>query len=116
MNSIVNALRNHRQAVKRQQDHAASLVRTGDEDYENPFCIADIDSPCNCKDCKRYEAESMASALASYVPKKTGGQQVSDCCGAADRDTGDCDSSYADFGLCSQCKDHCEYVDEEEEV
>lgn len=38
---------------------------------------------------------------------------ISDCCGAAPRGNGDCDSS--DFRICSDCHDHCEYgVDCEE--
>ena len=31
----------------------------------------------------------------------------SDCCGAAPRSNGDCDTS--DFGICPDCYDHCEY-------
>ena len=31
----------------------------------------------------------------------------SDCCGAAPRGNGDCDT--ADFGICPDCHDHCEY-------
>lgn len=83
-------------------------------DFGKSDCTADEGVSCECPRCEKERAESMASALASYVPKQTSGQQVSDCCGAGDRDTGDNDSSYADFGLCPVCKDHCEYVDEEE--
>jgi len=38
---------------------------------------------------------------------------VSSCCGAEPRGNGDCDSS--DFGICPDCKDHCEYGAECEE-
>lgn len=111
--NLSDAVRQHRCNELHREQYLSSLVRdAADLEIEPPFCVADIDSPCGCKDCKKYEAESMASARASYVPK--GGQQVSDCCGASDRDTGDNDSSYADFGLCPVCKDHCTYVDEEE--
>lgn len=42
-------------------------------------------------------------------------EQVSDCCGAPDRPLPDWDSSYSDHGLCSECKDHCEYIDAEDD-
>lgn len=32
---------------------------------------------------------------------------VSECCGATPRSNGDCDTS--DFGICSECNDHCDY-------
>jgi hypothetical protein len=32
---------------------------------------------------------------------------VSECCGASPRSNGDCDTS--DYGLCSECNDHCAY-------
>ena len=32
---------------------------------------------------------------------------ISDCCGVPPMSNGDCDTS--DFGICSACKDHCEY-------
>lgn len=35
--------------------------------------------------------------------------KLSDCCGAAPRGNGDCDTS--DFGICSDCKEHCEYIE-----
>lgn len=35
--------------------------------------------------------------------------KLSDCCGAAPRGNGDCDTS--DFGICSDCHDHCEYIE-----
>lgn len=38
--------------------------------------------------------------------------KVSNCCGAAPRSNGDCDTM--DLGICPQCKEHCEYVKEEE--
>lgn len=39
--------------------------------------------------------------------------KVSDCCGAAPKGNGDCDSE--DFGICSQCHEHCEYIEEGED-
>lgn len=43
--------------------------------------------------------------------------KVSDCCGAAPIGNGD--MSFEDVGICSECRDHCEYIeegaDEEEE-
>ena len=38
--------------------------------------------------------------------------KVSDCCGAPPRSNGDCDTS--DYGICPDCGEHCEYVEEEE--
>jgi predicted amidophosphoribosyltransferase len=35
--------------------------------------------------------------------------KLSNCCGAAPRSNGDCDTE--DFGLCPDCKDHCEYIE-----
>jgi len=32
---------------------------------------------------------------------------VSECCGASPRSNGDSDTS--DYGLCSECNDHCTY-------
>ena len=37
----------------------------------------------------------------------TGKQNISDCCGAAPRGNGDCDTS--DIGICSDCGEYCEY-------
>ena len=37
---------------------------------------------------------------------------ISDCCGAANRGNGDND--YGEFGICPECKEHCEFIDEEE--
>lgn len=37
---------------------------------------------------------------------------ISDCCGAEVYSNGDCDTS--DFGICPECKEHCEYIDDEE--
>jgi len=39
---------------------------------------------------------------------------VSDCCGCPDKVVGD--TSYEDFGICSECMEHCEYVPEEDET
>lgn len=38
----------------------------------------------------------------------------SDCCGAEDT-TINGDSSFSDFGLCPDCLEHCEFVEEYEE-
>jgi hypothetical protein len=38
---------------------------------------------------------------------------VSDCCGASPRGNGDNDLS--DYGICSECGEYCEYIDEDEE-
>jgi hypothetical protein len=38
-------------------------------------------------------------------------RKVSNCCGAYPRGNGDCDTE--DLGICSDCKEHCEYVLEE---
>lgn len=32
---------------------------------------------------------------------------ASNCCGAPPKSNGDCDTS--DFGICSECGDHCDY-------
>jgi len=37
---------------------------------------------------------------------------VSDCCGASPRSNGDNDS--VDYGICSECGEHCEFVDADE--
>ena len=40
--------------------------------------------------------------------------KVSDCCGASPKNiNNDCDTS--EFGLCSECLDHCEYIEIEED-
>ena len=36
----------------------------------------------------------------------------SNCCGEENRMVGDCD--YQDLGICPSCKEHCEYLTEEE--
>lgn len=33
--------------------------------------------------------------------------KLSNCCGAAPRSNGDCDTE--DIGICPECHDHCEY-------
>jgi len=38
-------------------------------------------------------------------------EYVSDCCGSLPKSNGDCDSS--DFGICSGCGEHCDYVEME---
>jgi len=37
---------------------------------------------------------------------------VSNCCGASNRSNGDND--YAEFNICPECGEHCEFVDDEE--
>lgn len=37
---------------------------------------------------------------------------VSNCCGAPAVSNGDCDTQ--DFGICSDCGEHCEYIDDEQ--
>jgi len=41
-----------------------------------------------------------------------GQPKVSDCCGAAPRSIRNGDCSTEDFGLCPECGDHCEYIEE----
>ena len=36
---------------------------------------------------------------------------ISNCCGAYPKSNGDNDSS--DYGICPECGEHCEYVEEE---
>ena len=36
---------------------------------------------------------------------------ISNCCGAANKSNGDTD--YAEFGICPECKEHCEFIDED---
>jgi hypothetical protein len=43
-------------------------------------CTADLDSPCDCPACEKYERESMADALASYVPKKSVDDECDEPC------------------------------------
>lgn len=38
-----------------------------------------------------------------------GSFRVSDCCNASPRGNGDCDTS--DFGICPECREHCEYIE-----
>ena len=40
--------------------------------------------------------------------------KVSDCCGASPISNGD--MSFEDIGICSECREHCEYVEEEDEL
>ena len=39
--------------------------------------------------------------------------RVSSCCGAAPVSNGDCDTE--DIGICPECHDFCDYVEEEDE-
>lgn len=38
---------------------------------------------------------------------------VSNCCGSRPKSNGDTDTS--EYGICPDCGEHCEYVDEEDE-
>lgn len=40
-------------------------------------------------------------------------RNVSNCCGARPVSNGDCDTE--DFGICSDCLEHCEYIEESNE-
>jgi len=40
--------------------------------------------------------------------------KVSECCGAHDRSIRG-DASYEDYGICPDCGDHCDWVEEEDE-
>jgi hypothetical protein len=39
--------------------------------------------------------------------------KVSDCCGAEPYSNGD--SSTEDYGICPECKEHCEYIELDDE-
>jgi hypothetical protein len=39
--------------------------------------------------------------------------KLSDCCGVPAYSNGDLDTE--DIGICPECKEHCEYIEEEEE-
>lgn len=39
--------------------------------------------------------------------------KISDCCGAPPTSNGDTDLS--EFGICSDCGEHCEYIDDEDD-
>jgi len=47
----------------------------------------------------------------NYKSMKT--ELVSSCCGASPRGNGDNDLS--DIGICSECGEHCEYIEEGED-
>ena len=38
--------------------------------------------------------------------------KISDCCGA--NNTGNGDTDYAEFGICPRCKEHCDFIDEDD--
>lgn len=38
--------------------------------------------------------------------------KISDCCGVAPKRIGDIDST--DCGICPSCKEHCEFIDDDE--
>ena len=40
-------------------------------------------------------------------------EKVSNCCGAAPLEDFETGASYEDVGICSDCKEHCEYIDED---
>lgn len=39
--------------------------------------------------------------------------KISDCCGVPAYSNGDGDTE--DIGICPECKEHCEYIDDEDE-
>lgn len=39
--------------------------------------------------------------------------KISNCCGASPKSNGDCDTE--DFGICPECREHCEYIEEDED-
>jgi hypothetical protein len=39
----------------------------------------------------------------------------SDCCGALDGEATEDGPSWSDVGICPDCREHCEFVDEEQE-
>ena len=50
----------------------------------------------------------------SLTPKKSN-TKVSNCCGCPPKSYGeDCDQNSEDFGICADCGEHCEYIDESE--
>lgn len=38
---------------------------------------------------------------------------ISDCCGAEPRGS---DIPWTDIGICPDCRDHCEYIEEDDEI
>lgn len=38
---------------------------------------------------------------------------ISNCCGAANYSNGD--SDFAEFGICPDCREHCEFIDDEDD-
>lgn len=42
-------------------------------------------------------------------------EPVSDCCGAPDEPVSLDGPSWGDLGICPQCREHCDFVEEEEE-
>lgn len=41
--------------------------------------------------------------------------RVSDCCGAHDGACGIDGPDFSDVGICPECREHCEFVEEEED-
>jgi hypothetical protein len=51
----------------------------------------------------------------STIPKEGMGKlKVSDCCGEEPRGNGDNDSE--DYGICPCCGEHCEYIEQDEDL
>ena len=42
-------------------------------------------------------------------------EKISNCCGAEDRMVGYDGPSFSDMDICPECKDHCEFIEEEDE-
>ena len=65
------------------------------------------------EDARNFTEDDLALKITEWRDSKCdtcdgeGTLEGSDCCGAAPRSNGDCDTS--DFGICPDCHDHCEY-------
>jgi hypothetical protein len=76
------------------QDTPKGLVYKANYEFESNWCksmgfLVEFEPVCNEED-----------------------DTVSNCCGALPRGDGDNDSE--DYGICPDCKEHCEYVKESE--
>jgi hypothetical protein len=40
---------------------------------------------------------------------------ISECCGAKDGESVEDGPAWSDIGICPECRDHCEFVEEKEE-
>lgn len=56
---------------------------------------------------KKTKVKSSLSSAICLSCDGEGKFNISDCCGAEPRGNGDYDSS--DFGICPECKEHCQY-------